>query len=100
MLKFPKAKPRPYKVRTKLERQLVRAFTNQKTTDEMSSFLRDLLTNKEIKEFANRVEVARLLTEGGSYLDIAKKLHVSTTTITRVAQWLTNGHGGYMRALK
>ncbi len=97
MLKIQKSKP--YHPQGKLEKQLVKAFTNQKSEAEMASFLRDILTLGEMKEFANRVEVARLLMTGRSYLEVARKLHVSTTTVTRVAQWLTSGHGGYVRAI-
>jgi uncharacterized protein YerC len=31
---------------------------------------------------------------------VAKRAHASTTTVTRVAQWLHNGEGGYRLALK
>jgi uncharacterized protein YerC len=35
------------------------------------------------------------LVEGKSYAEIAKQLHTSTTTVTRVAYWLNHGEGGY-----
>jgi TrpR-related protein YerC/YecD len=49
---------------------------------------------------AHRWEVAKLLDEGLPYLEVAKRAHASTTTVTRVAQWLHNGEGGYRLALK
>ncbi len=33
------------------------------------------------------------------YLEIASRVGTSTTTVTRVAQWLRNGAGGYRLAL-
>ena len=44
---------------------------------------------------AHRWQVAQLLDEGLPYLEVAKRAHASTTTVTRVAQWLRRGEGGY-----
>lgn len=82
------------------EKFLMKAFLKLKTEQEVANFLRDLLTIKEIEEFANRLEMARLLKKGWSYKRIAKKIGVSTTTVTRVAHWLFRGCGGYEEVLK
>jgi len=79
---------------------LVEAIAGITDCDLMGSFLRDLMTPAEIAEFANRFEVARLLTEGHSYQEVANLTKVSTTTVTRVAHWLFNGCGGYHTVLK
>ncbi|MEK7597382.1 MAG: YerC/YecD family TrpR-related protein [Patescibacteria group bacterium] len=89
----------PYKPKNNKEKALARAFLKLKTEQESLNFLRDLLTIKEIEEFANRLEMARLLKQGMSYKAIAKKLKVSTTTVTRVAHWLFRGCGGYQKVL-
>lgn len=89
-----------YIPRNEHEKTLFDAFHKLKTSEDVGDFLRDLLTPAEIEEFANRFEIARLLTEGQSYLAIANKLHVSTTTVTRVAHWLNDGCGGYKKALR
>jgi TrpR-related protein YerC/YecD len=88
-----------YSPQGKLEKQLINSFLRQKDRHQMANFLRDLLTSKEMREFAHRLEVARLLLRGKSYLDIATSMKVSTTTVTRVAHWLNEGHGGYKRGL-
>lgn len=75
--------------------ELFEAILALKNTDEAKNFFRDLLTMPELNEFANRWQVVKLLIQKKSYSDISKKLGVSTATITRVAQWLTNGLGGY-----
>ena len=78
----------------------MKVFLKLKTEQEVANFLRDLLTIKELEEFANRLEMARLLKQGMSYKAIAKKLKVSTTTVTRTAHWLFQGCGGYANVIK
>jgi len=43
--------------------------------------------------------MAQLLYQGLPYAAIAKKLSVSTTTVTRTAYWLKHGRGGYRLVL-
>ena len=71
-----------------------------RTRDEAERFFRDLCTRSELDAMAHRWEVVQLLDEGLPYLEVAKRAHASTTTVTRVAQWLRNGEGGYQLALK
>jgi len=40
-----------------------------------------------------------ILDEKLPYLEIAGRVHTSTATVTRVAQWLRHGAGGYALAL-
>ena len=89
-----------YKPKNGKEKFLVKSFLKLKNDQEVANFLRDLLTIKEIEELANRLEMARLLKQGMSYKVIAKKLKVSTTTVTRVAHWLFHGCGGYEKVIK
>ena len=84
---------------TEETKNLYKAILTLNTPDEASRFFRDLLTEAEIKEFANRWQMVQLIAQGISYLDIAKKLGVSTTTVNRVAKWLHHGTGGYKLAL-
>lgn len=88
-----------YKPRNKKEKALVKALLKLKNEKDAANFLRDLLTLPEIEEFANRLEIARLLLKGGSYKRIARQTGVSTTTVTRVAHWLFKGCGGYQKVL-
>ncbi len=76
-------------------KELYEAIGSIKSTDEAARFFRDLLTVAELKEFANRWQTVKLLTQGKSYMEIAAKLGMSTATVTRVALWLNNGMGGY-----
>ena len=71
-----------------------------KTAEETAHLLRDLCTLSELDAMAHRWQVAQLLDEGLPYLEVAKRAHASTTTVTRVAQWLRRGEGGYSLALR
>ena len=70
-----------------------------RTPQETQAFLRDLCTRAELDAMAHRWQIVQLLEEGFPYLEVAQKTHTSTTTVTRVAQWLRNGEGGYRLAL-
>lgn len=89
-----------YSPRNEKEKALAKAFLKLKNEQDAANFLRDLMTIKEIEEFANRLEMARLLKKGMSYKRIAQKMGVSTTTVTRTAHWLFRGCGGYIKVLK
>lgn len=89
-----------FQPRNSKEKKLISAFCKLKSEEEMSNFLRDLLTISEIEEFANRLEIVRLLHEKKSYLEIAKITNTSTTTVTRVAHWLYRGCGGYKKVVE
>ena len=78
---------------------LAKAFTTLKTEIEINNFLRDLMTVKEIKDIESRWQIVQLLEKDIPYLEIAKKVGVSTTTVTRCALWLNHGKGGYQTAL-
>lgn len=81
--------------------RLFKAILTLKNEKEAAAFLRDLLTISEIDAAGERWEMARLLwTTDLSYKEIAKKVGGSTTTVTRVAQWLNHGMGGYQKILK
>lgn len=89
-----------YSPRNEKEKRLCETFLKLKSREEAANFLRDLLTPAEIEEFANRLEMARVLAAGETYLEVAKKCHTSTTTVSRVAHWLFKGCGGYMTIFK
>ncbi|MGE5275334.1 MAG: YerC/YecD family TrpR-related protein [Verrucomicrobiota bacterium] len=79
---------------------LAAAFLCLRTGGEARRFLRDLCTLGELEALAHRWQIVRLLDEGIPYLEIAERVHTSTATVTRVAQWLRHGTGGYRLALE
>lgn len=66
-----------------------------KSEAEAEKFLRDLLTEAEIKEFANRWKVAQMLNQKVDYKTIEAETKMSSTTIARISKWLNAGMGGY-----
>lgn len=76
-------------------KELFDAILSLKTQDECRKFLRDLLTQEEIKEFANRWKVAQMLNQKVDYKSIEKETKMSSTTIARISKWLKTGMGGY-----
>lgn len=78
---------------------LTRAVLSLETADEVTRFLRDLCTLPELEALAHRWQTVRLLEEKVSYVEIAERVPTSTATVTRVAQWLRHGTGGYRIAL-
>lgn len=79
----------------KKTKELFLAILKLKDTKEAIEFFRDLLTLPEIEEFSNRWLAVRLLASGHSYVEVAEKTKMSTTTVARVAHWLYQGLGGY-----
>lgn len=73
-----------------------------KNKNEVDGFLKDLCTPAEIKALEERWSVAQLLYEDNlSYREIASKLKTSTTTVTRVARFLSNEpYQGYKKLLE
>lgn len=79
---------------------VVAAMRTMRTHDELKRFLRDLCTLSELEALAHRWQTARLVDEGVPYHEIAQRVPTSTATVTRVAQWLRHGAGGYRLALE
>jgi TrpR-related protein YerC/YecD len=78
---------------------LADAVLTLRTRDEARRFLRDLCTFPELEALAHRWQTVQLLEEGVPYVEIADRVPTSTATVTRVAQWLRHGTGGYRIAL-
>jgi TrpR-related protein YerC/YecD len=78
---------------------LADAVVSLRTRDEAQRFLRDLCTLPELEALAHRWQTALLLEQGLPYVEIAERVPTSTATVTRVAQWLRHGTGGYRIAL-
>src|SRR5436190_12332689 len=76
------------------------ALLSMRNREELKRFLRDLCTLSELEALAHRWQTARLVDEGVPYHEIAHRVPTSTATVTRVAQWLRHGAGGYQLALE
>jgi len=80
--------------------QLFGAILSLETEKECEKFFRDLCTTSELQSMTERWQIAQKLKLKLPYRQIADELKISTTTVTRVAQWLENGTGGYQLILK
>ncbi len=79
--------------------KLVEAVRGLKTADETERFLRDLMTEGEITEFAKRLKAAEMLADKVPYSTIESKTGLSSTTVARISKWVFNGMGGYVQVL-
>ena len=79
--------------------ELFLAIASLRTVEECYSFFEDVCTIKEITEMAQRLRVAKMLSQGTSYQNICKETGVSTATISRVNKCLEYGNGGYRLAI-
>ena len=78
---------------------LFRAILSLQDLDECYCFFGDLLTVQELSAFAQRLQVARMLSEGKTYETIRAESSTSSSTITRVNTELRYGSGGYQMVL-
>ena len=77
-----------------------KAIITLKTEKECEMFFDDICTIQELEAIAQRFEVAKLLVEGKSYVDINKETGASTATICRVSKCINYGEGGYKTAIQ
>jgi TrpR-related protein YerC/YecD len=87
-------------VRTRDIDDLYATINRLESLEECRKFFRDLLTETEIREFAERWKVARMLWQGIPYTTIEEETGLSSRTIARVHKWLKQGKGGYLMMLR
>lgn len=78
---------------------LFQAILSLESIEDCYHFFEDVCTPKEIQDLSQRFATAILLRKGKNYNEIAKKVGVSTATISRVNRCLQYGAGGYRKAL-
>ncbi len=74
---------------------LFEAILQLQTIDECYDFFEDLCTVPEVKAMAQRIAVAKMLSDKKVYNDIVRLTGASTATISRVNRSLSYGCGGY-----
>lgn len=83
------------KIKTESVDCLFDAIMTLKTKDECYNFFEDLCTINELLSLSQRFEVATMLRNGSTYLEIAERTSASTATISRVNRSLNYGTDGY-----
>ena len=80
--------------------RLFEAILRLESVEECYRFFEDVCTVKEIREIAQRLDVAMYLSKGKNYQVISSLTGASTATISRVNKCLNYGSGGYSEMLK
>ena len=83
------------KIKTEAVDALFEAILSLETKEECYTFFEDVCTINELLSLSQRFEVAYMLREKKTYLDIAEKTGASTATISRVNRSLNYGNDGY-----
>ena len=79
---------------------LIKTIVSLQSEEEAQMFLRDLMTEAELKEFGRRWKAACMLHKKIPYTTIEKETGLSSATIARVSKWLQEGSGGYRMMLE
>lgn len=82
-------------VRTEAVNELFEAILTLKDKEECFAFFEDVCTVNELLSLAQRFEVAKMLKDKKTYMEVAEKTGASTATISRVNRSLNYGKDGY-----
>ena len=82
-------------IRTEATDLLFDAILSLKDKAECYTFFEDICTINELMSLSQRFEVAKMLREQKTYLEIAEKTGASTATISRVNRSVNYGNDGY-----
>ncbi|SNU09115.1 Trp operon repressor family [Lachnospiraceae bacterium] len=80
-------------IKTQAVDDLFEAILSLQDKEECYKFFEDIFTTNEVLGVAERFEVAKLLYQNKTYMEIAKKTGASTATISRVNRFLSYGNG-------
>ncbi len=79
---------------------LYQAILTLQSQEECFEFFKDVCSDTEMLSMEQRYNVAKMLDEGKTYLDIQETTNASTATISRVGRVLTDGTGVVLEAIK
>ena len=82
-------------IHTPAVNRLFDAILTLQSVDECYAFFEDVCTINELLSISQRLDVARMLCEHRTYLDISNETGASTATISRVNRSLSFGNDGY-----
>ncbi len=83
------------KLRSQAVDRLFDAILCLENREECYTFFEDVCTVNELLSLSQRFEVAGMLRDQNTYLEIAEKTGASTATISRVNRSLNYGNDGY-----
>lgn len=82
-------------IRTKAVKEMFDAILTLEEEEECYKFFEDVCTVNEVLSLAQRFEVAKMLPQGHTYMEVAEQTGASTATIARVNRSLNYGGEGY-----
>ena len=88
------------KIKNPMTDRLFETILLLKNVEECYAFFEDICTINEIQAIAQRLEVAKMLRNRKTYMEIAEKTGASTATISRVNKSLNYGSDGYNMMLE
>ena len=88
------------KIKTPEVEQLFKGILCLQNVEECYEFFEDICTINELLSLSQRFDVASMLREKKTYLEIADKTGASTATISRVNRSLNYGNDGYDMVLE
>ena len=83
------------KIRKEAVSRLFDGILSLKDEEECYMFFEDICTVNELLSISQRFEVAKMLRDKNTYLEIAERTGASTATISRVNRSLNYGNDGY-----
>lgn len=83
------------KIKDDMTDGLFEAILKLDTVEECYAFFEDICTINEIKSLAQRLEVAKMLEQKRTYIEIQHLTGASTATISRINRCLSYGSDGY-----
>lgn len=83
------------RIKTETTERLFDGILSLKDKEECYAFFEDICTINELLSLSQRFEVAKMLREQKTYMEIAEKTGASTATISRVNRSLNYGNDGY-----
>ena len=88
------------KLKSKELDDLFEAILSLENSEECYRFFEDICTINEIKAMAQRLQVAVLLSEGKTYIDVQELTDASPATISRINKCLLYGAEGYTTVIE
>lgn len=98
------SKVKPHEINKKEKQKIISEMFEVieclKTKKEIIDFLLGLFTTSEALMMARRIQIAKMILNKESYLDIREKIGASSHTVQRVEQWMYDNDGNNVAWLK
>ncbi len=73
--------------------RLYEVILSLKTKADCEALFKDLCTDKEVEQMAQRIKAAKLLIEGNTYSGVIEQTDISSATLSRVSRCVQYGKG-------